>query len=144
MNIGSVPRTFASAPLDDPETGSLSNLRDFLKREWRLICLITLLSIAPGGACVAFSPSRFTAQADMRIDTKKIAWKQSEEMASEVSAVDDATVESEMETTKSEKIAKMVVERLRLTEDPEFVGSGAGLWSKFTGQLLTLLHLNGI
>jgi succinoglycan biosynthesis transport protein ExoP len=144
MNIGGVPRTFASAPLDDPESGSLSNLRDFLKREWRLICLITLLSLALGGAYVAFSPSRFTAQADMRIDTKKIAWKQSEEMASEVSAVDDATVESEMETTKSEKIAKMVVERLRLTDDPEFVGSGAGLWSRLTGQLLTLLHLNGI
>jgi succinoglycan biosynthesis transport protein ExoP len=140
MNIGGVSRNFGPASFDDPDSGSLLNLRDFLKREWRLISAVTLLSLCLGGAYVALSPPRFTAQADMRIDTKKIAWRQSEEMASEVSAVDDATVESEMETTKSEKIAKIVVQRLRLTDDPEFVGSGDGLWNR----LRVLLHLDGI
>jgi succinoglycan biosynthesis transport protein ExoP len=139
MNIG-VPRNLVSASVDDPNAASLLNLRDFLKREWRLIGAITLLSLGIGAAYVLLAPPRFTALADMRIDTKKIAWKHNEEMASEVSTVDDATVESEMETTKSENIAKIVVERLKLMDDPEFSGSGTAIWNR----LLVLLHMEGL
>src|SRR5882757_9563069 len=62
----------------------------------------------------------------MIIDTKRVTWTQSE-MASENRAIDDASVESEIETTKSEKVATTVINQLRLQEDPEFIGSGSGL-----------------
>jgi len=62
----------------------------------------------------------------MIIDTKRVSWTQTE-MASENRTVEDASVESEIETTKSEKVAEAVIRRLHLTEDPEFVGSGPGL-----------------
>ncbi len=101
-------------------------VRDFLGREWRLIALITGLSIVVGATYVAISPYKYTAQADMIIDTKRVTWTQTE-MASENRTVEDASVESEIETTKSEKVAEAVIRRLHLTEDPEFVGAGSGL-----------------
>ena len=101
-------------------------IRDFLGRQWRLIALVTGLSIVLGASYVAISPSKYTAQADMIIDTKKVTWTQTE-MASENRNVEDASVESEIETTKSEKVVEAVIHRLHLTEDPEFVGSGPGL-----------------
>jgi polysaccharide biosynthesis transport protein len=106
--------------------GSLLQIRYFLGRQWRLIALVTCLAIVVGAAYVAMSPFRYTAQADMIIDTKRVTWTQTE-MASENRTVEDAQVESEMETTKSEKVALAVIRRLNLTEDPEFVGLGWGL-----------------
>jgi exopolysaccharide transport family protein len=105
---------------------SMLHLRDFFSRQWRLIALVTGLSIVLGATYVAMSPSRYTARADMIIDTKRVTWTQSE-MASENRAIDDASVESEIETTKSEKVATTVINQLRLQEDPEFIGSGSGL-----------------
>jgi polysaccharide biosynthesis transport protein len=117
-------------PAMDSESGSelmsMLQVRDFFKREWRLIALVTGLAIVAGGAYIAVSPSLYTAQADMIIDTKRVTWTQTE-MSSENRMVEDASVDSEIETTKSEKVAAMVANRLHLTEDPEFVGSGQGL-----------------
>ncbi len=128
MNIAGQFPPYTPAIDNDPSSGTLSmiQMRDFLGREWRLIALITGLSIVLGATYVALSPSRYTAQADMIIDTKRVTWTQTE-MASENRTVEDASVESEIETTKSEKVAESVVRRLHLTEDPEFVGAGSGL-----------------
>src|SRR5229473_737255 len=128
MNIAGQFPPYTPAIDNDPSSGTLSmiQLRDFLGRQWRLIALVTGLSIVLGASYVAISPSKYTAQADMIIDTKKVTWTQTE-MASENRNVEDASVESEIETTKSEKVAEAVIRRLHLTEDPEFVGAGSGL-----------------
>src|SRR5467141_896098 len=128
MNIAGQFPPYTPAIDNDPSSGTLSMLqiRDFLGRERRLIALVTALSTVVGAAYIAISPFRYTAQADMIIDTKRVTWTQTE-MASENRTVEDASVESEIETTKSEKVAEAVIRRLHLTEDPEFVGSGPGL-----------------
>src|SRR5450631_90660 len=128
MNIAGQFSSYRPAIDNDPSSGSLSmlNIRDFLGREWRLIGLVTGLSIVVGATLVALTPSRYTGQADMIIDTKKVTWTQSE-MASENRLIEDASVESEIETTKSEKVAAAVVHRLHLDEDPEFLGADQGL-----------------
>jgi exopolysaccharide transport family protein len=128
MNIARQFPPYTPTIDNDPSSGTLSMLqvRDFLGRAWRLIALVTGLSIVVGAAYVALSPARYTAQADMIIDTKRVTWSQNE-VASENRTVEDAAVESEIETTKSEKVANVVIARLHLTEDPEFVGAGQGL-----------------
>jgi succinoglycan biosynthesis transport protein ExoP len=128
MNIAGQFSPYTPAIDNDPSSGTLSMLqiRDFLGRQWRLIALVTGLSIIVGAAYIAISPFKYTAQADMIIDTKRVTWTQTE-MASENRTVEDASVESEIETTKSEKVAESVIRRLHLTEDPEFVGGGAGV-----------------
>lgn len=120
--------SFESTAQNDASDGTISllQIRDFLVRQWRLIALVTVLAVMAGGTYVALSPAKYTAQADMIIDTKRITWTQSE-LASENRTVEDASVESEIETTKSEKVAMSVISRLNLAEDPEFIGSGSGL-----------------
>ena len=111
-----------------PISGTLSllHVRDFLSRQWRFIALVTGLAVILGVGYVAVTPSKYTAQADMIIDTKRATWTQSE-LTTENHPVEDPLVESEIETTKSEKVALSVINRLHLTEDPEFVGAGTGL-----------------
>jgi succinoglycan biosynthesis transport protein ExoP len=139
MNIAGQFSPYTPAVDNDPSPGSLSMLqvRDFLGREWRLIALVTGLSIVLGATYIAISPSRYTAQTDMIIDTKRVTWTQTE-MASENRTVEDASVESEIETTKSETVAAAVIHRLHLDEDPEFVGAGMGL----TRRIFSLFKLN--
>jgi succinoglycan biosynthesis transport protein ExoP len=138
MNVAGQFPFHASAKDNDSYSGALSmlQLRAFLGREWRLVSAVTAFFILLGATYVVVAPNRYTARTDMIIDTKKIVWVQSE-MTSESRGVDDAAVESEMETTRSEKVAGAVVRRLHLTEDPEFVGSGPGLGHR----LLSLLGL---
>jgi succinoglycan biosynthesis transport protein ExoP len=128
MNIVGQFQPYTSATDNDPGSGTLSmvQIRDFLGREWRLIAAVTGFAIVLGAIYIAMSPSRYTAQTDMIIDTKRVTWTQAE-MASENRALEDASVESEIETTKSEKVAIAVIRRLHLNEDSEFIGTGRGL-----------------
>jgi polysaccharide biosynthesis transport protein len=128
MNVAGQFARYTAGIDNDPNSGALSLLqvRDFLGRQWRLIVLITGLTVLLGVGYLALTPKKYTAQADMIIDTKRVTWTQSE-LASENRTVEDASVESEIETTKSERVATMVAHQLKLTEDPEFVGAGRGL-----------------
>src|ERR1700681_4467216 len=81
--------------------GSLLQIRYFLGRQWRLIALVAGLAIIVGAVYVAISPFRYTAQADMIIDTKRVTWTQTE-MSSENRTVEDASVDSEIKTTRAE------------------------------------------
>lgn len=108
------------------EVVSLLQVQSFLKRQWRLIALITALAVIVGVTYLALAPRKYTAQADMIIDTKRLTWNQSS-LESENRNIDDAAVESEIETTKSERVAISVANQQHLTEDPEFVGAGQGL-----------------
>ena len=116
---------------DDSDSASLAflHVRDFLSRQWRLIALVTGLTLIVGVAYLAFAPKKYTAQADMIIDTKRMTWAQSE-LQAENRFVEDASVESEIETTRSESVASAVARQLHLTEDPEFIGSGVCLRSR--------------
>jgi succinoglycan biosynthesis transport protein ExoP len=113
----------------DSGTFSMIQVRDFLGRQWRLIAMATGLAIIVGTTFIAVSPARYTAQADMIIDTKRVTWTQTE-MSTDNRTIEDASVESEIETTKSEKVAMAVIDRLHLNEDPEFAGVGGGLKSR--------------
>jgi len=108
----------------------LLQVRDFLGRQWRPIALATALGLVPGASYLAVAPSRFTAKLEMAIDTKQVIWSQSE-LSSENRIVEDASVESEIEVAKSERVILSVVRRLRLNEDPEFIGTDTGLMQRF-------------
>jgi succinoglycan biosynthesis transport protein ExoP len=128
MNVAGQFSSYGPVAESDADSGSATMLqvRDFLGRQWRLIALATGLAIIVGAIYIAISPAKYTAQADMIIDTKKVTWTQAE-MSAENRPLEDASVESEIETTRSEKVATAVVQRLHLDEDPEFVGAGMGL-----------------
>ncbi|WP_407176570.1 AAA family ATPase [Bradyrhizobium sp. STM 3562] len=135
MDIAGEFGPFAAADgAADLETQFLVHLRDFLRREWRLLALITALSFGGGVTYVATTPPKYTATADMIIDTEKITWTHSE-MSSETRSIDDAAVETELETTRSERVRRSVVHQLNLTEDPEFVGPRQGIRARIVALL---------
>ena len=74
MNVASqFPQYTTSVDSDQKsETLPLLQARDFLIRQWRLIALVTALTAIVGIAYIAVVPSRYTAHADMVIDTKRI------------------------------------------------------------------------
>ncbi len=139
MNIAGQFSQYPTAVDNHPSDAPMPLLqaRDFLVRQWRLIAVVTGMTIVVGAAYLAVAPSTYTAQADMIIDTKRVTWTQSE-LATENRTVEDASVESEVETTKSEKVALTVARQLHLNEDPEFIGPGSGLKSR----VFALLRLN--
>ena len=131
------PQSFDRSLRNDPNAGaaSLLQIRSFISRQWRLIGLATVFGIILGALYIAISPTKYTAEADMIIDTKRVTWTQTE-MATDNRMVEDASVESEIETTKSDGVVTMVIRRLHLTEDPEFVGAGQGL----AHRIVTIFH----
>jgi polysaccharide biosynthesis transport protein len=131
MNVAGQFAPYAGETKFDPNSGSPSILqvRDFLFRQWHLIAVMMVLTVVLAAGYLAVSPYRYTAQADMIIDTKRIRFTQAE-LDTENRTIEDASVESEIETTKSERVAKYVANQLHLIEDPEFVGAGQGLRSR--------------
>src|SRR5262245_6239605 len=98
MNVaGQFSRYPHPADGDSAAAGALPFLqvRYFLSRQWRLIALVVGLAIVLGVVYLALTPARYTAQADMIIDTKRLTWTQSE-LATENRMVEDASVESEI------------------------------------------------
>ena len=128
MNISGQFGRYATSIANDPAGAPLSllQIRDFLKRQWRLIALVAGLALILGVFYLAIAPRKYTAQSDMIIDTKRVSFTQSE-LATESRIVEDASVESEIETTKSERVAGVVAKRLSLTSDPEFIGTTTSL-----------------
>jgi polysaccharide biosynthesis transport protein len=131
MNVAGQFTPYTGEMQFDPNSGSPSilHVRDFLFRQWRLIAVMMALTVVLAAGYLAVSPYRYTAQADMIIDTKRIRFTQAE-LDTENRTIEDASVESEIETTRSERVAKYVATQLHLIEDPEFVGVGQGLRSR--------------
>ena len=94
MNVAGQFAQYRPVIEGDNSTGTLPLLlvRDFLGRQWRLIGLVTCLAAMLGIAYLVVTPSRYTAQADMIIDTKRVTWTQSE-LATENRTVEDASVD---------------------------------------------------
>jgi len=136
MNVAGKFATYTPATDNGSTTDSVSLIQvgNFLTRQWRYIALVTGLSIILGIGYIALSPSRYTAQADLIIDTKRMSWAQSQ-VATGIQPADEAAVESEIETTRSEKVAIAVSRQLQLTEDPEFVGTDNSLMPRISSLL---------
>jgi succinoglycan biosynthesis transport protein ExoP len=108
----------------------LSQVRDFLGRQWRPIALATAFALVLGVSYLAVAPPRYTAKLEMIIDTDGVTWSQSE-LPSKKQIVEDALVESKIEATQSESVILSVIRRLHLNEDPEFIGNDTGLMQRF-------------
>jgi succinoglycan biosynthesis transport protein ExoP len=125
-----------------PEGSSPSELIDFFRlivhREYVVILAITFLAIALGAAYIFITPPTYTAHATMLIERGKVQ-SQLGGMSREV-PLDTQEVESHIQLLKSEAVARAVINKLNLAQDPEFVGPPVGigglvhdLTSKFLG-----------
>jgi succinoglycan biosynthesis transport protein ExoP len=96
-----------------------------LRRQPILIASLFISCIAIAIAYLLTATPIYVASAFVVIDIRKGELAASPQSVRSDQAVDVGTVQTQIELMKSENVARVVIDRLRLTEDPEFVGSGA-------------------
>jgi succinoglycan biosynthesis transport protein ExoP len=96
-----------------------------LWRRRRLILASTAGTLMVAVVYLVLAPTKYTATTTLVLDAKRPVVAQSEVFVEP--QVDDTAVESHVETIKSQSVASVVVKKLRLSEDPEFVGVATAL-----------------
>ena len=104
-----------TVPPDGLPVVSLADAADFIRRRLWIISLTCLVSWGIALLYLIAAAPTFTAEADLIIESKAPITD-----AASVSTI----VESQIGIIKSESIARAVMQKLDLTEDPEFVGRG--------------------
>src|SRR5258708_6765098 len=123
-------RSTAMSPAD-----LISAMTSLARRRAGLIILIFGLSVVCGAIYLRVTPARYLAQASLIIDTRKSQLFSQQSVVGE-SAIDNATVDSQIEILKSERVAASVVKDLHLTTDPEFGGAKPGAFGAVLNFLL--------
>jgi succinoglycan biosynthesis transport protein ExoP len=75
---------------------------------------------------------KYTAQAKLLIDTRKVQLFQQQSVLGDIPP-DPASVDSQVEILQSENVARAVIKELHLTEDPEFMSPRVDLVSAIKG-----------
>src|SRR5437899_3332144 len=111
------------------DTISISELTEqltgFLRRQFPIFIFIVACAMALGFAYLFTTPARYTAHTMLMIDSSKVRILQQQSALGDV-PVDTAQVETQVEILKGDNVGLSVVKDLRLTDDPEFVGSQGG------------------
>ena len=139
------PLSLGRASLSLPEFRSSAELLEsfvhFLRQQYGVILSVTLLSIALAVTYLVVARPSYTAVATMLIDNRKSPFLQQSPSSSEAQ-IDSAGVETQVIVLKSGDLALSVIKKLRLNEDPEFIGtdSKVGRITYTTPQFLQSKH----
>ena len=115
-----------ATPTTSSPADMVATVLGFLRRHYAIILSLPLLAFALAAVYVFITPPSFTAQASLNIDTRQIQVLQQPPILSQMN-LNRMVMESQLELIKSDDVALAVIKNLRLTEDPEFVGSKGGV-----------------
>ena len=101
----------------------IDQLFGIVRRQYPIIALISACAIAFSLVYLFTTPKLYTAHAQFLIDTTKMQILRQQQQVVGETPLDAAQVETEIEVLKSDRVGLSVVKALKLTEDPEFVGS---------------------
>ena len=118
---------------------TFKSILDFTRRQYPVIAFALAIAIGLGFIYILTTPPSFTATATLMIDSKKIQLFQQQSLINDL-PIDASTVESQVEILKSETIAQAVIDKLHLTDDPEFVSPGGGLVGAVVGAVTGLFE----
>src|SRR5262249_21635052 len=111
----------------------IEQLTGFVRRQLPIFIFFIACSLALGSVYLFTTPASFTSHAMLLIDSSKVRILQQQEAPLGDLPIDTAQVETQVEILKSESIGLSVIKDLKLTEDPEFTGSGPGLIGRIRG-----------
>jgi succinoglycan biosynthesis transport protein ExoP len=106
---------------------AIKSFTEIVRRQLPVFLVVIPLATTLGLLYLLTTPSSYTALARMVIDTRKIPAFQQQQQALGDTTIDTAAVATQVEILSSENVSLAVIKDLKLTEDPEFVGHGAGL-----------------
>ena len=109
-----------------PRHFDLVDLYAFLKSNRRVLAGWVVVALTVALVYAFTATPLYTATADLTIDSKKIQLFKNNEQVVGDNTMDFSQVESEVQVLGSESIANAVIDDLKLTNDPEFTGTGNG------------------
>src|ERR1043165_5255699 len=104
-------------------TVDLRELARILRRRWKLVAAVPAALLAIALIYVRSATTLYTATSTVLVDPRRSTAIESNQAAMQMSnfGTDDATIESETLLIQSIAILQRVVEKLKLTEDQEFM-----------------------
>jgi succinoglycan biosynthesis transport protein ExoP len=133
---------------EQAEESALADIIDFalgfLKRRYKLIILTAVLVLAASIAYLRVTPPTYTAQARVLFGNPKAQFVQQQSLLAEM-PVDNTQIESQIQILKSKEIATLVINQLKLADDPDFRDPGPSWRSKVKEWLIGPLrsrHIN--
>ena len=104
----------------------------FVRRQFPIFVFVFACAIGLGLVYLFTTPASYTSHAMLLINSSKLRILQQEAPMGDI-PIDTAQVETQVEILKSENIGLSVIKDLKLTDDPEFVGTGGGLVGNVAG-----------
>jgi succinoglycan biosynthesis transport protein ExoP len=136
------PTTYEPYAAEAPATSAAelySATGDFLRRQGGVIAAVTALALVAGCLYASLAPPRYSGQAVLLIDTHKNQVFEPQQSPLGDLPIDSATVDTQIEVLKSERIALAVIQKLRLDLDPEFNAPSPGVVGFVLSHILSLL-----
>ncbi|CAN5178253.1 hypothetical protein BH10PSE9_BH10PSE9_18280 [soil metagenome] len=118
---GMGPSFEQSPPVQGVEIG-LPQLLAFLRRQQWVIALSVATGLVLGAAYLAVTPPTYTASSTVLIDPRKVALFGSGNVMEDAS-ITNSGVETQVQVLQSGRIARAVVDKLKLADDPDFMAS---------------------
>jgi succinoglycan biosynthesis transport protein ExoP len=119
-----IERDNSGSPLYAYERGAkgidLATAVSFLKLSRRIVFVWTIIGLAVALGFTAIVTPEYTAIANLMLDARKVQVFKDAPVIGD-NAIDSAQIESQVEVIRSESIARAVVVKLALYNDPEFV-----------------------
>jgi succinoglycan biosynthesis transport protein ExoP len=112
---------------------AIERLTGFARRQRRLLLAGPSAALLIGLLYLLVTPSQYTATTTLLIDSSSLRVLQNQQQPVGDIPLDTLQVGSQVEILESDNVALAVIRKLKLTDDPEFVKSDAGLSSFFRG-----------
>ena len=109
-----------------PRHFDLVDVYAFLKSNRRVLAAWVIVALTIALVYAFTATPLYTAIVDLTIDSKKIQLFKDKEQVIGDNNMDSSQVESEVQVLSSESLAVAVIDDLKLTNDPEFLGTGNG------------------
>lgn len=103
-------------------------VRGFFRRQYPMVLFCLACGIGLGLIRAYTAPASYTAHTMLMIDSGKVRVLQQQQSLLGELPLDTVQVDTQVEVIKSEGIALSVIKELKLTDDPEFVGTQSGLF----------------
>jgi succinoglycan biosynthesis transport protein ExoP len=95
-----------------------------VRRQILVVLVFAVLGTSIGVLFFLKTAETYTATVTLLIDTRKIDVLQQPTVSSEMPIVAIGAIESQIELLKSDQVALAVIKKLKLWEDPQFIGDG--------------------
>ena len=110
---------------DEPSSAeSFAYAIGIARRQIFVVLLLAMLGAGLGAVFFLRATPTYTATATLLVDTRKIDILQQSAVSSQMPIQAMGAMESQVELLKSNEVALAVIQKLRLWEDPRFIGDG--------------------